>query len=63
VSDWAKLVPDVDLWLHVDVGELHYVRDLIPTLDWEGGALGPRKLDGEHPILELHSKAPIIVLS
>ncbi len=42
VSDWATLVPTLDLWLHVEAGELHYVRDLIPTLEWEGGELGVR---------------------
>lgn len=41
-SDWAELVPALDLWLHVESGELHYVRDLIPTLDWDGGVLGVR---------------------
>lgn len=42
VAEWADLVPMIDLWLHVDNWELHYVRDLIPTLDWEGGELGVR---------------------
>lgn len=42
VSDWASVVPTLDLWLHVESNELHYVRDLIPTLDWEGGELGVR---------------------
>jgi predicted ATP-dependent endonuclease of OLD family len=42
VADWAGLLPALDLWLHVETGELHYVRDLIPTLDWEGGELGVR---------------------
>jgi predicted ATP-dependent endonuclease of OLD family len=41
-TDWASLVPTLDLWLHVETGELHYVRDFIPTLDWEGGLLGIR---------------------
>ena len=41
-ADWAGLVPTLDLWFHVETGELHYVRDLIPTLDWDGGALGVR---------------------
>ncbi len=41
-AEWARLVPTLDLWLHVETGELHYARDLIPTLDWEGGLLGVR---------------------
>jgi predicted ATP-dependent endonuclease of OLD family len=39
---WAGLLPALDLWLCVEEDELHYVRDLIPTLDWEGGLLGVR---------------------
>ena len=35
-------MPTLDIWLHVEIGELHYVRNLIPTLDWEGGTLGIR---------------------
>ncbi len=42
ISDWASLVPTLDLWLHVEPRELHHVRDLIPTLDWEEGELGVR---------------------
>jgi len=41
-APWQDLLPFLDLWLHVEGGELHYVRDLIPTLDWEGGLLGVR---------------------
>lgn len=39
---WADLLPSLDLWLHVENDEFHHVRDLIPTLDWEGGLLGVR---------------------
>ncbi len=39
---WASLLPALDLWLSVKEDELHYVRDLIPSLDWEGGLLGVR---------------------
>ncbi len=42
IGGWASFVPTLDLWLHVETDELHYVRDLIPTLDWEGGELGVR---------------------
>ena len=42
VADWAELLPKLDLWLQVEVGEVHLVRDLIPTLDWEGGLIGVR---------------------
>lgn len=42
LQDWMGLLPALDLWLHVDPDEIHYIRDLIPTLDWEGGRLGVR---------------------
>jgi predicted ATP-dependent endonuclease of OLD family len=42
VAPWVSALPTLDLWLHVEVGEMHHVRDLIPTLDWEGGSLGVR---------------------
>lgn len=39
---WVGVLPTLDLWLYVETGEMHHVRDLIPTLDWEGGRLGVR---------------------
>ncbi len=42
VESWVSVLPTLDLWLHVEAGEMHHVRDLIPTLDWEGGRLGVR---------------------
>lgn len=42
VESWLDVLPALDLWLHVEAGEMHHVRDLIPTLDWEGGLLGVR---------------------
>jgi predicted ATP-dependent endonuclease of OLD family len=42
LAPWADLLPSFDLWLQVDDRELHHVRDLIPTLDWEQGLLGVR---------------------
>lgn len=42
VAPWVSALPTLDLWLHVDTGEMHHVRDLIPTLDWDGGRLGVR---------------------
>lgn len=42
VDPWVSTLPILDLWLHVEAGEMHHVRDLIPTLDWEGGRLGVR---------------------
>ncbi len=42
IDPWLSVLPALDLWLHVEPGEMHLVRDLIPTLDWEGGSLGVR---------------------
>ena len=42
VDPWVSVLPTLDLWLNVESGEMHHVRDLIPTLDWEGGRLGVR---------------------
>ncbi|HEL3005576.1 TPA: AAA family ATPase [Stenotrophomonas maltophilia] len=42
IDPWVSVLPTLDLWLQVEAGEMHHVRDLIPTLDWEGGALGVR---------------------
>lgn len=42
VAPWVNILPALDLWLHIETGEMHHVRDLIPTLDWEGGQLGVR---------------------
>lgn len=42
LTPWSSLLPTLDLWLDVDAGEMHHVRELIPTLDWEGGSLGVR---------------------
>lgn len=41
-ADWEPLLPALDLWLHVNNGELHHVSGLLPTLDWTGGMLGVR---------------------
>ena len=42
IDPWIKVLPTLDLWFQVESGEMHLVRDLIPTLDWEGGRLGVR---------------------
>ncbi|MFS8147706.1 AAA family ATPase [Rhizobium sp. BR 249] len=40
--DFFALLPQIDIWLDVKDGEMHYVKPLIPTLDWEKGLLGVR---------------------
>jgi len=40
--DWGNITPALDVWLDVEHNEFHYVANIIPTLDWEGGYLGVR---------------------
>ena len=39
---WYKLVPSLDVWLDIDVKEIQYISDIIPTIKWRGGELGIR---------------------
>lgn len=39
---WQEYLPHLDVWLNVENSEIHYVSNLIPTLDWQGGLLGVR---------------------
>lgn len=39
---WPRLLPSLDVWLHVEDDEVHRVSTLIPTLDWTGGLVGVR---------------------
>lgn len=41
-KDLSAFLPSLDLWIEVQNTELHYVSDIVPTLDWEGGLLGVR---------------------
>jgi predicted ATP-dependent endonuclease of OLD family len=41
-SQWRELVPTLDIWLSVADTEFHYVRGILPSLDWDGGQLGVR---------------------
>lgn len=42
IKPWEEYLPSLDIWLNVEPTEIHYVSHLIPTLDWDGGALGVR---------------------
>ena len=37
-----RYLPQLDIWLEVGKGEMHYAHKLIPTLDWKSGPLGVR---------------------
>jgi predicted ATP-dependent endonuclease of OLD family len=40
--DWGAVVPFLDVWLHVPEKQLHFAQKILPTLDWDGSALGVR---------------------
>ncbi|TAN71355.1 MAG: ATP-dependent endonuclease [Methylobacter sp.] len=42
LSEWEQVLPSMDVWLQVANNEIHFVQNLLPTLDWEGGLLGVR---------------------
>jgi hypothetical protein len=42
VMSLASVLPSLDVWFEVRTDEVHYARDLLPTLDWNGGLLGVR---------------------
>lgn len=42
IKQWENNIPQLDIWLKVETDEIHYVSDLIPNLDWNGGSLGIR---------------------
>jgi hypothetical protein len=41
-DELGKFLPTMDVWIHVEEDEIHYVTHLIPSLDWDGGLLGVR---------------------
>lgn len=48
-----SVLPTLDLWLEVNPGQIHYARDLLPSLDWNGGTLGVRLRFEPKSVLEL----------
>ncbi|MFK3651537.1 AAA family ATPase [Lysobacter enzymogenes] len=42
IPNLLNLLPQLDVWLQVEKGEMHYVQKLLPTLDWKSGPLGVR---------------------
>ncbi|HEY4311607.1 MAG TPA: AAA family ATPase [Pirellulales bacterium] len=53
---WEAVVPTLDVWITVEDGEFHYVRGILPTLDWAGGALGVRLRYEPKDALELKAQ-------
>jgi len=56
LSSLEPFLPALDLWLEVATGEVHYVRQLLPTLDWTGGLLGVRLRLEPKDIEDLHKQ-------
>jgi len=49
--DFTEVLPCLDVWLQADKREAHFVQQIIPTLDWEGGRLGVRlRLEPKDPL-------------
>ena len=42
VDDWTDVLPTLDVWLHIENDEVHYVRTVLPTIKWEPGRIGIR---------------------
>lgn len=40
--DWDSVLPHLDVWLKVQLDELHYVQKILPTLDWADSLIGVR---------------------
>ncbi len=40
--EWDAFLPFLDVWMHIEENEIHYVQGILPTLDWAGGRLGVR---------------------
>ncbi|MCC2097378.1 MAG: AAA family ATPase [Hyphomicrobiales bacterium] len=42
IPNLLKFLPQLDVWLQIGKGEMHYVQKLLPTLDWKSGPIGVR---------------------
>ena len=41
-TEWAPLLPAMDVWIEAEVTEVHHVCHLLPSLKWKGEAIGVR---------------------
>lgn len=53
---WRELIPFIDVWLETNDKEIHYISNLIPRLDWNGGLLGVRLLFEPDSIEKLYKE-------
>ena len=42
IKIWEEYLPQLDVWINVEPTEIHFVNNLIPTLDWQNGLIGVR---------------------
>jgi predicted ATP-dependent endonuclease of OLD family len=42
LREWQPYCPSLDIWLKVEIDEIHRVSHLVPNLKWRGGLLGVR---------------------
>lgn len=42
LNEWKQYCPTLDLYIHVNSNEIHYVIDFLPSLNWEGGLIAVR---------------------
>ena len=56
IEEFLKILPSLDVWLHVEEQDIRHVADIIPTLDWNGGILGVRLLFQPKDIAAMYSE-------
>jgi predicted ATP-dependent endonuclease of OLD family len=42
ITELESVLPTLDLWMEVNDSQIHYARELLPSLDWKGEQLGVR---------------------
>lgn len=55
LSDLIDYLPQMDLWISVGASEAYLVKDLIPSLDWEGQQVGVRIVYAPKDVEHLYS--------
>lgn len=55
LSDFLDYLPQMDIWMTVSDAEAYLVKDLIPSLDWEGEEVGVRIVYAPKDVEKLYS--------
>lgn len=55
LSDLLDFLPQMDIWMTVGDAEAYLVKDLIPSLDWEGEEVGVRIVYAPKDVEKLYS--------